>query len=140
MYNKIIIAGNLTRDIELRYLESGTAIASTAIATTRKFKSKTGDQKEETLFIDITLFGRTGEIANQFLRKGSKILVDGRLKLDQWEKDGQKRSKHSVIVENLTMLGKNEENQTNKPKQEQYNQNSSNNVPKIDIDEDELPF
>jgi len=72
MYNKVILAGNLTRDVEVRYTPSGSAIGSTAIATSRKFKSATGEQKEEVLFIDLTFFGRTAEIANQYLRKGSK--------------------------------------------------------------------
>ena len=106
MYNKIILAGNLTRDVEVRYTQGGSAIGNTAIATSRKFKSQTGEQKEEVLFVDLTFFGRTAEIANQYLRKGSKVLVDGRLKLDQWTaQDGTKRSKHSVTVENLQMLG-----------------------------------
>ena len=110
MYNKIILAGNLTRDIEIRYTQSGSAIGNTAIATSRKFKSATGEQKEEVLFVDLTFFGRTAEIANQYLRKGSKVLVDGRLKLDQWTaQDGSKRSKHSVTVENLQMLGSKDE-------------------------------
>ncbi len=92
MYNKIILAGNLTRDVEVRYTQGGSAIGNTAIATSRKFKSQTGEQKEEVLFVDLTFFGRTAEIANQYLRKGSKVLVDGRLKLDQWTaKDGTKR-------------------------------------------------
>ncbi len=106
MYNKIILAGNLTRDIEIRYTQSGAAVGNSAIATTRKFKSQTGEQKEEVLFVDITFFGRTAEIANQYLRKGSKILVEGRLKLESWTaQDGSKRSKHSVTVESMTMLG-----------------------------------
>lgn len=106
MYNKIILAGNLTRDIEIRYTQSGSAIGSTAIATSRKFKAADGTQKEEVLFVDLTFFGRTAEIANQYLRKGSKVLVDGRLKLDQWTaEDGSKKSKHTVTVENLQMLG-----------------------------------
>jgi len=110
MYNKIILAGNLTRDIEIRYTQAGAAIANTAIATSRKFKSQTGEQKEEVLFVDITFFGRSAEIANQYLKKGSKVLVDGRLKLDQWTaQDGSKRSKHSVAVENLQMLGNKED-------------------------------
>lgn len=110
MYNKIILAGNLTRDIEIKYTQGGTAIGNTAIATSRKFKSQTGEQKEEVLFVDITFFGRTAEIANQYLRKGSKVLVDGRLKLDQWTaQDGSKRSKHSVTVESLQMLGSKDE-------------------------------
>jgi len=142
MYNKIILAGHLTRDIEVRYTQSGTAIANTAIATSRKFKSQTGEQKEETLFVDISFFGRTAEIANQYLRKGSKVLVDGRLKLDQWTaQDGTKRSKHSISVDSMTMLdnkgtnpseaqmgnsgyGQNQapQNSYNQPQQNTYNQ------------------
>ncbi len=106
MFNKVILVGNLTRDIEMRNTPTGLAIANTAIATSRKFKSSTGEQKEETCFVDIAFFGRTAEIAHQYLRKGSKVLVDGRLKLDQWtDANGQKRSKHSVTVETMQMLG-----------------------------------
>jgi single-strand DNA-binding protein len=150
MYNKVILLGNLTRDIELRYTQSGSAVGSTAIAATRKFKSQTGEQKEETLFIDLTFFGRTAEIANQYLKKGSKVLVDGRLKLDQWTaQDGSKRSKHSVTVENLQMLGSREDGgQQQAPQpQEQYQQPpaaapqaQSAAVPEIDVDEEEIPF
>jgi len=163
MYNKIILAGNLTRDVEVRYTQSGSAIGNTAIATSRKFKSATGEQKEEVLFVDITFFGRTAEIANQYLRKGSKVLVDGRLKLDQWTaQDGSKRSKHSVTVENLQMLGSKGENEAgmggggynNAPAQDTYSQPAPSqaapkaapqqaaptNIPEIDINEDEIPF
>lgn len=104
MFNKIILVGNLTRDIDLRYSQSGSAIAKTAIATSRKFSSN-GENKEEVCFVDITFFGRSGEIANQYLRKGSKILVEGRLTFDQWvDQNGGKHSKHSVVVENFQML------------------------------------
>ena len=161
MYNKIILAGNLTRDIEVRYTQSGSAIGNTAIATSRKFKSQTGEQKEEVLFVDITFFGRTAEIANQYLRKGSKVLVDGRLKLDQWTaQDGSKRSKHSVTVENLQMLGSKDEAQGGynaAPAGDTYSQpapsydapaqqpapqqqSQASNIPEIDINEDEIPF
>ncbi len=164
MYNKIILAGNLTRDIEVRYTQSGAAIGNTAIATTRKFKSQTGEQKEEVLFVDITFFGRTAEVANQYLRKGSKILVDGRLKLDQWTaQDGSKRSKHSVTVESMTMLGSKGDNegggynQAQAPSGDTYSQpapssyeapaqpaapqqSQASNIPEIDINEDEIPF
>ncbi|MFK5975861.1 MAG: single-stranded DNA-binding protein [Sulfurovum sp.] len=113
MYNKTIIAGHLTRDIEIKYSSGGMAIGNSGIASTRKFKTQTGEQKEEVLFVDITFFGRTAEIANQYLRKGSKVLVDGRLKLDQWTaQDGTKRSKHSITVENMTMLGNKGETET----------------------------
>ena len=166
MYNKIILAGNLTRDIEIRYTQSGAAIGNTAIATSRKFKSQTGEQKEEVLFVDITFFGRTAEIANQYLRKGSKVLVDGRLKLDQWTaQDGSKRSKHSVTVENLQMLGSKDEaapmggngysqqggsSYEAPAQQNSYSQPApsapaaapqpTSNIPEIDINEDEIPF
>lgn len=103
MFNKVILVGNLTRDIELRYSQAGMGIANTAIATTRKFTSN-GEKKEEVCFVDITFFARSAEVANQYLRKGSKILVEGRLNFDQWEKDGQKKSKHSVVVETMQML------------------------------------
>jgi len=167
MYNKIILAGNLTRDVEVRYTQGGSAIGNTAIATSRKFKSATGEQKEEVLFVDLTFFGRTAEIANQYLRKGSKVLVDGRLKLDQWTaQDGSKRSKHSVTVENLQMLNtKSEDAQMSgntgygqdtysqpAPQQNAYSapaqsapkqpqqQAAPTNIPEIDINEDEIPF
>ncbi len=167
MYNKIILAGNLTRDIEIRYTQSGAAIGNTAIATSRKFKSQTGEQKEEVLFVDITFFGRTAEIANQYLRKGSKVLVDGRLRLEQWTaQDGSKRSKHSVTVENLQMLGSKDEAapmggngysqqgessyEASAPQQNNYSQPAPSapaeapqptpNIPEIDINEDEIPF
>ena len=105
MYNKVVLVGNLTRDVEIRYSQSGSAIGNVGIATSRKWKSQTGEQKEEVLFIDLTFFGRTAEIANQYLRKGSKVLVDGRLTFQQWTaQDGSKRSKHVVTVETLKML------------------------------------
>jgi len=111
MFNKVILAGNLTRDIELRYSQAGMGIANTAIATSRKF-TQNGEKKEEVCFVDITFFGRSAEVANQYLRKGSKILVEGRLKLDQWvDQNGQKRSKHSIVVETMQMLDSKGDNQ-----------------------------
>jgi len=146
MYNKVLLVGHLTRDIELRYSQSGSAIANTGIATSHKWKSQNGEQKEEVMFVDLTFFGRSGEIANQYLRKGSKILVDGRLKLDQWTtQDGSKRSKHSIIVETMKMLDSknNNQNSPNNPQQNQAQSHALNNapqVPEIDIDQDEIPF
>jgi len=105
MYNKVVLVGNLTRDVEIRYSQSGSAIGKVGIATSRKWKSQTGEQKDEVMFIDLTFFGRTAEIANQYLRKGSKVLIDGRLVFEQWTaQDGTKRSKHAVVVETMKML------------------------------------
>lgn len=108
MFNKVVLVGNLTRDIELRYTTTGSAIGNSAIAVTRKFNAN-GEKREETCFIDITFFGKQAEIANQYLSKGSKVLVEGRLKFDQWaDNNGQNRSKHTVSVENMEMLGSNQ--------------------------------
>ena len=105
-FNKVILVGNLTRDVELKYLSSGTGVASAGIATNRKFKKQDGTQGEEICFIELTFFGRSAEVADQYLHKGSKILVEGRLKLDQWQdQNGGNRSKHSVVVESMQMLG-----------------------------------
>lgn len=113
MFNKVVLVGNLSRDIELRYIPSGTAIANTAIATNRRFKKQDGTQSEEVMFIDLVFFGRTAEVANQYLRKGSKVLIEGRLKLEQWtDKTGGNRSKHVVHVENMTMLDSKPQNTT----------------------------
>lgn len=114
MFNKVILVGNLTRDIEMRYMPSGSAIGATAIAVTRRYNSSSGEKKEETCFIDISFFGRSAEIANQYLSKGSKVLVEGRLRFEQWsDQNGQNRSKHSIYVENMEMLGSNPNLQNN---------------------------
>ncbi len=152
-YNKIILEGNLTRDIEIRYSQGGNAIANTAIAVTRKFKKQDGTQGEKVLFVDLTAFSRTAEIMNQFLRRGSHILIDGSLSFDTWEKDGIKRSKHSVTVENMQMLGNKEDNRNNPqatlqntpPPQQEYRpqtptQDQSAAIPEIDVTSYEIPF
>ena len=106
MFNKTVLVGNLTRDVELRYASNGNAIGNSAIAVSRKYTNNNGAQVEEVMFIDITFFGKLAEVANQYLRKGSKLLVEGRLKFDQWtDNNGQNRSKHTVVIENMEMLG-----------------------------------
>lgn len=105
MFNKVILVGRLTRDIELRYLNTGSALGKTGIATNRKYTAN-GEKKEEVCFIDITFWGKLAEIANQYLRKGSQVLVEGRLMFETWQdQNGQNRSKHSITVENMQMLG-----------------------------------
>lgn len=119
MFNKVVLVGNLTRDIEMRYGQNGNAIGACAIAVTRRF-SVNGEKREETCFIDIAFFGRTAEVANQYLSKGSKVLIEGRLRFEQWvDQNGQNRSKHSIGVENMEMLGTN-------PQSANFNTNASN--------------
>ena len=103
-FNRVVLVGNLTRDPELRYIPSGTAVSDIGLAVNDRVKR--GDQwVDEATFVDITLWGRTAEIANEYLSKGSPVLIEGRLKLDRWEKDGQKHSKLKVIGERMQMLG-----------------------------------
>ena len=135
MFNKVIMVGNLTRDIELKFVASGSAIAKSAIATSYKYKSTTGEQKDEVCFLDFTIFGRSAEIANQYLKKGSKVLLEGRLIFEQWTaQDGSTRSRHSLRVDTLKMLdSKNESISLNKDEKENQTQT------KKEIDLDEIP-
>ena len=157
MYNKVIMVGNLTRDIELRYLPSGAAIAKSAIATSFKYKSQTGEQKDEVCFLDFNIFGRSAEVANQYLKKGSKVLLEGRLTFEQWTaQDGTNRNRHSLRVDTMKMLDSKSDSmqsQNSSRIEQQSAAGSYNNVgtnytnppqeqkiPEIDIDQDEIPF
>jgi single-strand DNA-binding protein len=183
MYNKVIMIGNLTRDIELKYLPSGIAIAKSAIATSHKFKGQNGEQKEEVCFLDFNVFGKGGEILNQYVRKGSKVMLEGRLIFEQWQaNDGTNRNRHTLRVDEFKFLDSKSDSQNmgggynqapNQIPNQQYNQpnNSYNqaapmennynrqaqggmqgrqqqhqdepyeqNIPTIDIDNDEIPF
>lgn len=103
--NKVMLMGNLTRDPELRYLQSGTALCDFGMAVNRKYRTSGGEQREEVLFIDITAFGRQAEVVSEFLQKGRQVFIEGRLKLDQWtSQEGQKRSKISVVMEGFQFL------------------------------------
>lgn len=103
-YNRVILVGNLTRDPELRYIPSGTAVCEVGLAVNDRVK-RSGEWVDETTFVDVTLWARTAEVASEYLSKGSPVLIEGRLKLDTWETDGQKRSKLRVVAERMQMLG-----------------------------------
>jgi len=160
MYNKVIAVGNLTRDIEIKYLPNNTPLAKGAIATSYKYKTQSGEQKEEVCFLDFTIFGRVAEVANQYLHKGSKVMLDGRLQFDQWvdNQTGAKRSKHSLMVNEMKMLDSKSEasyqpqmqtqgtpqpNNTNTPiinADEIPSDPNDWNLPTINIQNDEIPF
>jgi len=108
-FNKVIIAGNLTRDPEMRYTPKGTAVARFGIATNRKWKTETGEMKEEVTFVDIDAFGRQAEVIAQYMKKGRALLVEGRLKLDEWEDKNthQKVSKLRVVLESFSFIDSN---------------------------------
>ena len=104
--NKVFLMGNLTRDPELRYTPSGMAVASFGMAMNRKWKSQDGQQKEDVCFVDVEAWARTAEVISEYCKKGSPLFVEGRLRLNTWEgRDGQKRSKLRVVVDNFQFIG-----------------------------------
>jgi len=105
-FNRVILLGNLTRDPELRYIQSGMAVTNLDLAVNDRRKTATGEWVEETTFVnDVTVWGRQAETASEYLTKGSAVLIEGRLKLDTWEKDGQKHSKLKVVCERMQFVG-----------------------------------
>src|SRR5213594_2016865 len=105
-FNKVILAGNLTRDPELRYTPKGTAVAKIGLAVNRTWKNEQGETKEEVTFVDVDAFGRQAEVLAQYMRKGRPLLIEGRLKLDQWDdkQTGQKRSRLGVVLESFSFI------------------------------------
>lgn len=157
MFNQMQVIGNLTKDNDLKYLPSGGAVYKNSVATSHKWKDQSGANREETMFMDIVMFGRSGEIANQYLKKGSKVFLIGRVVLESWTaQDGSKRSKHTLRVETMKMLDSksSSENNAYNPQDQPsaYSDNAESNhnytpptsmgknIPEIDIDEDEIPF
>lgn len=105
-FNKVFLIGNLTRDPELKHTPSNQAVASIGLAVNRNFTTKDGEKREETTFVDCEAWGRQAEVMSQYLAKGRPVMIEGRLKLDQWQdKDGNNRSKLRVVVENFQFLG-----------------------------------
>jgi single-strand DNA-binding protein len=106
-FNKVLLMGNLTRDPQLKYLPSQTAVVEFGVACNRKFRTANGEDKEEVTFVDCTSFGKQAEVINQYFQKGKPIFIEGRLKFDSWEDktDGKKRSKLTVVIENFQFVG-----------------------------------
>ena len=110
-FNKVILLGNLTRDPETRVTASGITICKLGLAVSRVYSTREGERREETTFVDIDAFGKQAEVITKYMRKGRPLMVEGRLKLDQWESnDGQKRSKLGVILENFQFVGGRDDN------------------------------
>ncbi len=157
-FNKVILIGNLTRDPEMRYLPSQTPVVEIGLAVNRRWKGSDGQQKEETCFIDCVSFGKQAEVLNQYMSKGRPIMVEGRLQLDTWEgKDGSRRSKHKVVIEQFQFLGGGQgsgqgsgqgggqaaprQQQQQPPSQSQDNNDMGSQQPSPpDMGSDEIPF
>ncbi len=134
--NKVILLGNLTRDPEVRYTPKGSAVAEIGLAVNRVW-TENGTKREETTFVDVTVWGRTAEIAGEYLKKGRPVLIEGRLQLDSWDdkQSGQKRTKLKVVGETLQLLGGKSET-----RQRESYQKPSKPPPKGEPEDDEPPF
>jgi single-strand DNA-binding protein len=154
-FNKVILLGNLTRDPEIKYTPKGTAIANVGLAVNRVYSNDQGEKIEETTFVDVELWGRTAEIAQEYLKKGRPVLIEGRLKLDTWDdkQTGQKRSKLRVVGEAMQLLGGRDsggggggggdyggESRASAPPRRPAPPAQKPQDPDLDVPEDDIPF
>ncbi len=150
-FNKVILLGNLTRDPETRVTANGNTICKMGMAVSRVYSTRDGERREETTFVDIDAFGRQAEVITKYMRKGRPLMVEGRLRLDQWEtNDGQKRSKLNVVLENFQFVGGRDDNagggsggyeDSSPPKREASGQsNDKNSDESNDVLDDDVPF
>ena len=148
-FNKVILLGNLTRDPETRVTASGVTICKLGLATSRVYVTKDGERREDTTFVDIDAFGKQAEVITKYMRKGRPLMVEGRLKLDQWESpEGQKRSKLGVVLENFQFVGGRDEDDSssnnyeqNSPPKHDTKSSTEANVPSDgDTLDEDVPF
>ena len=133
-YNRVILVGHLTRDPEIKTLESGTTVANFGLAVNEHYRDKNGDKKESTTFVDIEVWRRQAENCGEYLSKGSAVLIDGKLKLDQWQNsEGQKRSKLKVTAMSVQFLPKGEKRQ---PKDDEGGEYETK-TPEVQSDDDD---
>lgn len=150
--NRVLLMGNLTRDPEIKYTPNGTAVCELGLAINRHYTTGDGEKREETTFVDVELWGRQAEIADEFLQKGRPVFIEGRLKLDQWDdKDtGQRRSKMRVVGEMLQLLGAPQGESQERPAARQERRSEPPAArrlppkpprdPDLDADDDDIPF
>ena len=150
-FNKVILLGNLTRDPEVRYTPKGSAVCDLGVAVNRVYTTDSGEKREEATFVDVTFWGRTAEVAGEYLKKGRPIFIEGRLQLDSWEdkQSGQKRSKLKVIGETMQLLGGRAAagaagDESEEDRQSRSSGKASSPPPKssapAESDDDEIPF
>lgn len=150
--NKVILIGNCTRDPEVRYTPKGTAVADIGMAMNRYYSSDGGDRREETTFVDVTLWGRQAEVAGEYLKKGRPVYIEGRLQMDSWDdkNTGQKRTKLKVVGESMQLLGSRDGGGSNSgnsgpSSDSSFNQSSNqssaaNDGAQFDAEDDDIPF
>src|SRR5580704_16063263 len=149
--NRVLLIGNLTRDPEVRYTPKGTAVADIGIAVNRVYSGEDGEKKEEVTFVDVTLWGRQAEVAQEYLKKGRPVFIEGRLQLDTWDdkQTGQKRSRLRVVAENLQLLGSRQEGEGSSSPSSAPRRSPSVSAPParpepkdpdLDTEPDDIPF
>jgi single-strand DNA-binding protein len=136
-FNKVILIGNLTRDVELKYLPKGTAVCNLSLAVNRRWKTEAGEEKEDVYFAECKAFGKQAETLAQYVRKGNPLMIEGRLTREEWDdkKTGDKRSTTRIMIETFQFLKERSEGAASAPRQE-----SAPAAPKPDLDADDLPF
>jgi single-strand DNA-binding protein len=136
-FNKVILIGNLTRDVELKYLPKGTAVCNLSLAVNRRWKTEAGEEKEDVYFAECKAFGKQAETLAQYVRKGNPLMIEGRLTREEWDdkKTGDKRSTTRIMIETFQFLKERSEGVASAPRQE-----SAPTAPKPDLDADDLPF
>lgn len=140
-FNRVILVGNITRDIELRYTQSGMAVTEIGLAVNDRVK-RNGEYVEEVTFVDVTLWDKIAEVAGRYLGKGAPVLIEGRLKLDSWvdKTTNQKRQKLAVVGEKMQMLGGKPDGQGGGQRRDEYHQPEPEYTPQRHPADDEIPF
>lgn len=142
-FNKVILIGNLTRDPELRVTGSGLSICKLGLAVNRNYTNKDGESKDETTYVDVDSFGKQAEILGKYMQKGRPLMIEGRLKLDQWESnEGQKRSKLGVVLESFQFIGGRDDNASTRSvsTSDSSSQDTSNNTQAEESFDGDVPF
>ena len=136
-FNKVILIGNLTRDVELKYLPKGTAVCNLSLAVNRRWKTEAGEEKEDVYFAECKAFGKQAETLAQYVRKGNPLMIEGRLTREEWDdkKTGDKRSTTRIMIETFQFLKGRDEGAAPAPRQ-----STAPTAPKPDLDADDLPF
>lgn len=136
-FNKVILIGNLTRDVELKHLPKGTAVCNLSLAVNRRWKNEAGEEKEDVYFAECKAFGKQAETLAQYVRKGNPLMIEGRLTREEWDdkKTGDKRSTTRIMIETFQFLKERSEGAAPAPRQE-----FAPTAPKPDLDADDLPF
>ena len=140
--NKVLLLGNVTRDPEVRYTPKGSAVCDLGVAVNRTYTTDSGEKREEVTFVDVTLWGRTAEVASEYLKKGRPVFIEGRLQMDTWDdkQTGQKRTRLRVVADNMQLLGGRPPGATDATGESRQGSAPPKKSPPSEPDEDEIPF